>query len=179
MVCILAYGPSCPWFNSQHSQTFWEEKIINVAEVNQGRWLDKSGLWLKNVDRTHLALASGKPVPKNCPTDIWLTEIWPTDAWPSNIWPSNIWPTDIWPTDIWPTVTLPTYLANFFSWPTDTIDKLRVADEGLRLEHWCINLEVLGSKPAELTDIITWSVRATWSGGKGQLNTEMVSKSSI
>ena len=59
MVCILAYGPSCPWFNSQHSQTFWEEKIINVAEVNQGRWLEKSEQWLENVDQTPLVLASG------------------------------------------------------------------------------------------------------------------------
>ena len=74
MVCILAYGPSCPWFNSQHSQTFWEEKIINVAEVNQRRWLEKSGQWLKNVDWTYLALASGKPVPKKLP-DRHLTDI--------------------------------------------------------------------------------------------------------
>ena len=33
--------------------------IIDVAEVNQQRWLEESGQWLENVD---LVLASGKPV---------------------------------------------------------------------------------------------------------------------
>ena len=28
-------GPSCPGFVSTHSQMFSEEKIVNVAEVNQ------------------------------------------------------------------------------------------------------------------------------------------------
>ena len=37
-------------------------KIIDVAEVNQWRWLVESGKWLENADRTHLGLASGKPV---------------------------------------------------------------------------------------------------------------------
>ena len=37
-------------------------KIINIAEVNQHHWLEESGQWLENVDRTHLVLASGKPV---------------------------------------------------------------------------------------------------------------------
>ena len=36
--------------------------MINVAEVNQQRWLEVSGQWLENVDRTHLILASGKSV---------------------------------------------------------------------------------------------------------------------
>ena len=40
---------------------FWW-KIINVAEVNQLRWLEESGQWLENVDRTHLFLPSGNPV---------------------------------------------------------------------------------------------------------------------
>ena len=39
-----------------------EEKIVDVAEVNQRRWLEESGLWLENVDQTHLVLASGKLV---------------------------------------------------------------------------------------------------------------------
>ena len=30
-----------------------ERKIIDVAEVNQRRWLEESGQWLENVDRTH------------------------------------------------------------------------------------------------------------------------------
>ena len=39
-----------------------EEKIVNVAEVNERRWLEESGRWLENVDRTHVVLASGNPV---------------------------------------------------------------------------------------------------------------------
>ena len=35
---------------------------LGLAEVNQQQWLDESGQCLENVDRTHLALASGKPV---------------------------------------------------------------------------------------------------------------------
>ena len=35
--------------------------MIDVAEVNQWRWLEESGQWLENVDRTHLVLAIGKP----------------------------------------------------------------------------------------------------------------------
>ena len=38
------------------------EKIVEVAEVNQQRWLEESGQWLENVDRTRLVLASGEPV---------------------------------------------------------------------------------------------------------------------
>ena len=34
----------------------------DVAEVNQQRWFEESGQCLENVDRTHLVLASGKPV---------------------------------------------------------------------------------------------------------------------
>ena len=41
---------------------FFEEKIINVAEVNSQHWLEESGQWLDFVDRTHLVLASGRPV---------------------------------------------------------------------------------------------------------------------
>ena len=37
-------------------------KNNNVTEVNQQRWLEESGQWLENVDRTHLVLASGKLV---------------------------------------------------------------------------------------------------------------------
>ena len=37
-------------------------KIIDVAEANLWRWLEDSGQWLENVDRTHLVLASGKPL---------------------------------------------------------------------------------------------------------------------
>ena len=39
-----------------------EEKIVDVAEVYQGRCVEKSGQYLENVDQTRLVLASGKPV---------------------------------------------------------------------------------------------------------------------
>ena len=39
-----------------------KKNIIDVAEVNQQRWLGESGQRLENVDRTHLMLARGKPV---------------------------------------------------------------------------------------------------------------------
>ena len=61
MVSILASGPSCLEFDTQSSQFFSEENIINGAEVNQWRCLKKSGQWFENVDQTHLVLASGKP----------------------------------------------------------------------------------------------------------------------
>ena len=35
--------------------------IIDVDEVNQWRWLEERGQHLKNVDRSHLVLAGGKP----------------------------------------------------------------------------------------------------------------------
>ena len=45
-------------------QKMFRGNIIDVAEVNQRRWLEESGQWLENVDRTHLVLASGKLVLK-------------------------------------------------------------------------------------------------------------------
>ncbi len=36
--------------------------MIDVAEVNQWRWLEESGQRLENVDQTQLVLASGNPV---------------------------------------------------------------------------------------------------------------------
>ena len=41
---------------------FPQNNFMDVAEVNQQRWFEESGQWLENVYRTHLALASGKPV---------------------------------------------------------------------------------------------------------------------
>ena len=38
---------------------FLRRKIIDVTEVNQGGWFEESGQQLKNVDQTHLVLASG------------------------------------------------------------------------------------------------------------------------
>ena len=51
-----------PGFDCEHSRNFFRGKIINITEVNQWRWLEESGQWLENVDRTHLVLVSGKPV---------------------------------------------------------------------------------------------------------------------
>ena len=51
-----------PRVRIQHSPKNFRGKFIAVAEVNQRRWLEESGQWLENVDRTHLVLASGKPV---------------------------------------------------------------------------------------------------------------------
>ena len=45
-----------------NSNKVFRRKIINVAEVDQLRWLEESGQCFENVDRTHLILASGKPV---------------------------------------------------------------------------------------------------------------------
>ena len=47
--------PSVPPKNS-------EERLINVAEVNQQRCLEEREQWLENVDLTHLVLASGNAV---------------------------------------------------------------------------------------------------------------------
>ena len=41
---------------------FSEEKIVNIAEVNQQHCSEESGQWLKNVDQTYLVLASDKLV---------------------------------------------------------------------------------------------------------------------
>ena len=40
---------------------FSDEKIIDVAKVNQRHWFEEIRQWLENVDRTHLVLAGGKP----------------------------------------------------------------------------------------------------------------------
>ena len=45
-------------------QKISEEKIVNIAEVNQWRRLEESETWLENVDWTHLILARGKLVPQ-------------------------------------------------------------------------------------------------------------------
>ena len=47
---------------AKDSQRSHGGRLVHVAEVNQRRWLERSGLWLENVDRNHLGLASGKPL---------------------------------------------------------------------------------------------------------------------
>ena len=44
--------------------------MINVAVVNQRHWSEESGQWLENIDRTHLVLASGKPVLQKATTTL-------------------------------------------------------------------------------------------------------------
>ena len=55
---LSCFSPSSPRFESRN---FFIGKIIDVAEVNQQRWLEESGQWLENVDQTYLVLARGKP----------------------------------------------------------------------------------------------------------------------
>ena len=62
MASILAFGPNCPGSYSQHYLQNILGKNANVAEVNQWRCLEERERWLKNVDQTHLVLASGKLV---------------------------------------------------------------------------------------------------------------------
>ena len=40
-------------------KSFSDDKIVDVADVNQQLCLEEIGLWLENVDQTHLVLASG------------------------------------------------------------------------------------------------------------------------
>ena len=60
MVSILDSGSSCSY--PSVPEIVSERKTIDVAEVNQPRWLEKNGQWLENVDQNHLVLASGKPI---------------------------------------------------------------------------------------------------------------------
>ena len=62
IVGIIASGPSCPGFDSQHSQKKFKVKIVNVSEFNQQCSLVERGQWLENVKQIHLVLASGKLV---------------------------------------------------------------------------------------------------------------------
>ena len=42
MVSKLASGPSCPGFDSQHYQKHLDEKVVDVAVVNQWRCKEES-----------------------------------------------------------------------------------------------------------------------------------------
>ena len=44
------------------NKKFSQEKNVYGAEVNQRRWSEESGQWLKNVGQTHLILDCGKLV---------------------------------------------------------------------------------------------------------------------
>ena len=61
----LAYllpNPAALGSNPSISKKNSEEKIVDVAEVNQQCCLGESGQWFENVVQTHLAVASGKLV---------------------------------------------------------------------------------------------------------------------
>ena len=80
MVSTLASGPSYIVFESQRSQYFPEEKIVDVAEVIKWSWPEESEQWLENVGQTHLGLASGKLVLQNmflltCPGQVYGCEL--------------------------------------------------------------------------------------------------------
>ena len=64
MVTKLASRPSCPGFNSQHSDFLFQRIKLLIAEVNQQYCLEESGQWLESVYGTHQILASGKLVRK-------------------------------------------------------------------------------------------------------------------
>ena len=60
MVSKLASVPSCPGFNFQHSQKILSgQKLSMLLRLIS---LEESGQWLEKVDRTHLALSSGRLV---------------------------------------------------------------------------------------------------------------------
>ena len=63
-LAYLLTDPAALGSSPSFTEFFSEEKISDVAKVIQQRWLEENGLWLENVDRTHLVLASGsgKPV---------------------------------------------------------------------------------------------------------------------
>ena len=50
-----------PWV--RFPKKILEEKNVDVAKVYQWFCSEESGLWLENVDQTHLELTSGKLVP--------------------------------------------------------------------------------------------------------------------
>ena len=62
MVIILASGSSCLGSIFKIPEFFSVKKINDVAQDDQLRWVEESGQWLENFDRTHLVLASCKPV---------------------------------------------------------------------------------------------------------------------
>ena len=61
-LAYLLLEPAAPGSIPSIPEIFSEEKIVNVAEVNLRGSLEENGLWIENVDRTNLVLASGKLV---------------------------------------------------------------------------------------------------------------------
>ena len=61
-VAYLLPDPAAPGLITSIPEIFSEEKIANVAEINQQPCLEKSGHWLENTNQTHLVLASSQLV---------------------------------------------------------------------------------------------------------------------
>ena len=61
---IIMKGEKDPGVDGLYEHKISEEKIVDVAEANQQRCSEESGLLPENVDQTHLVLASGKLVLK-------------------------------------------------------------------------------------------------------------------
>ena len=59
---ILAPHPAASGLIPAFPKISSEEKITDVTEVYQQCCLEESGQRLENADRTHLDLASGKPL---------------------------------------------------------------------------------------------------------------------
>ena len=55
MVSIYASGPCNPRFDSQHSPKNSKEINIDIAVVNQKRWVEESCHLIENVDPAQLA----------------------------------------------------------------------------------------------------------------------------
>ena len=62
MVSYLASKTSCLGSIPSIPKKISEEKIVDVAEVNQRCCTEECVQWLENVDQTHLELVSGKLV---------------------------------------------------------------------------------------------------------------------
>ena len=60
----MLLDPAAPGLIPSIPEFFSEEKIVEVAEVNQWCCLKESGQRLENVDQTHPILASNKQVPQ-------------------------------------------------------------------------------------------------------------------
>ena len=58
----LLLDPAAPGSIPSIPKKISDEKIVIVAEVNQLRCLEESGLWLENVGLNNLVPASGKIV---------------------------------------------------------------------------------------------------------------------
>ena len=61
---ILVSRPEAPALIPSIRKIFTDKKLSMIAEVYQMHWFEESGLWLENVDRTHLVLAGGEPASK-------------------------------------------------------------------------------------------------------------------